>query len=161
MTEALVGFDGPEPVQVAELEEEKVNEEVTGMNGIPEPGYGSSFFQHGATTVGVVIRNHDLLVIAQDKIVARRQGDFARFAYRRGWGEVSADLVIAGDTVLHVTPAGLETVDRPAVKQRAALSAALDRVARQYPSSAPDYLAALRTLGADRKLIAECQALAP
>lgn len=162
MTEALVGFDGPEPVQVAELEEEKVNEEVTGRNGVPDPGYGSSFFQHGATTVGFVIRNHDLLVIAQDKIVARRQGTFARFAYRRGWGEVSADLVIAGDAVLHATPAGLETVDRPAVKQRVALRAALERVVDgRYPSSAPDYLAALRTLGADGTLIAECQALAP
>jgi hypothetical protein len=155
--EILVGLDGPEPVRVAKFKPEPMDGPIRPSGHI----YDGSFFQHGDVTVGFVIRGKNLSVIANDKVVAQSHGEIGRYGYERRWTERSPDLLVDSGTIMHPTPTSLEKVDRDLVKAHEAYRAALERVLDNPPSSAPAYLAALRTLGADSKLVAECKVLAP
>lgn len=154
-TESLVTLAGAEPVRVAKfpivLEQGPVNDHHL----------TSQFFQHGDTVIGVVIRNNNLAVIANDKIVAQSHGDIARYVYDRSWMEKSFDVIVDSGSFMHPTPTGLEKLDREAVKDHETQRLAIERVLDNPASNDSAYLAALRTLGADAKLVAECKALAP
>jgi hypothetical protein len=160
--ELLVGLDGPEPVRVAKFKPEQIEpQQIWGPDEATGHVYDGSFFQHGDVTVGVVIRGKNLSVIANDKVVAQSHGELARYNYDRRWAELSFDLIVDGGTIMHPTPTSLEKIDRAMVKPHEAYRAALEHVLDNPPSNAPTYLAALRTLGATAKLVAECKALAP
>jgi len=155
--ELLVGLDGPEPVRVAKFKQDPIIGPSRSVGHV----YDGSFFQHGDVTVGVVIRGKNVSVIASDKVVAQSHGEIVRYGYDRRWNERSPDLIVDSGTIMHPTPTSLEKLDRDMVKPHEAYRAALERVLDNSPSNAPAYLAALRTLGADSKLVAECKALAP
>lgn len=155
--ELLVGLDGPEPVRVAKFKPDQVLGPIQSKGHV----YDGAFFQHGDVTVGFVIRGKNLSVIANNKVVAQSHGEIARYRYDRRWNELSLDLIVDSGTIFHPTPASLEKLDRQLVKPHEAYRAALERVLDNPPSNDPAYLAALRTLGAAPKLVAECKALAP
>jgi hypothetical protein len=149
-----MALDGPAPVKVARFKQPPYIAQV----GIVDP-YETMFFQHGNTVVGVVIRDQNMSVIANDKVVAQSHGAIARYAYDRRWHELSPDLVVDSGTLFHPTPAGLDKLDRSLVQDREAERRALERVLHDPPSKDPAYLAALRTLGARAELVAECKKL--
>jgi hypothetical protein len=155
--ELLVGLDGPESVRVAKFKQDSTIGEGRSAGHV----YEGAFFQHGDVTVGVVIRGKNLSVIANDKVVAQSHGEIVRYGYDRRWSERSPDLIVDSGTIMHPTPTSLEKVDRDLVKPHELYRAALERVLANPPSNEPPYLAALRTLGATPKLVAECKALAP
>ena len=99
-------------------------------------------------------------VIANNKIVAQSHGDIARYVYDRAWLEKSFDVIVDGGRFMHPTPTGIEKLDRDAVKDHETQRLALEQVLDNPASNDSGYLAALRTLGADAKLVAECKALA-
>ncbi|HEY0251674.1 MAG TPA: hypothetical protein VGC41_09115, partial [Kofleriaceae bacterium] len=76
-------------------------------------------------------------------------------------GEDSFDLVVeTGNGYHHPTPTGFERVDAEPMKAHELRRAALELVlAPGDPTKDDKYLAALRLLGADAKLIAECKKL--
>jgi len=152
--EVVMALDGPVPVKVATFKQPAELAQV----GIVEP-YETMFFQHGDTVVGVVIRDQNMSVIANNQVVAQSHGAIARYAFDRRWHEVSPDIVVDSGTLFHPTPTGLEKLDRSLVQDREAERRALERVLHDPPSNAPAYLAALRTLGARAELVAECQKL--
>lgn len=152
--EVVMALDGPAPVKVAAFKQPPDIAQV----GIVEP-FETMFFQHGDTVVGVVIRDQNMSVIANDKVVAQSHGAIARYAFDPRWHEVSPDIVVDSGTLFHPTPTGLEKLDRSLVQDREAERRALERVLHDPPSKAPAYLAALRTLGARAELVAACQKL--
>ena len=109
--------------------------------------------------IGVVIRNDNLAVIANGKIVAQSHGTISHYLYDTRWHERSLDLVVDSGTIMHPTPTGIEKLDRTLIKDRETHRLARDLVSTGSASHDPAYLAALRTLGADEKLVAECKAL--
>jgi hypothetical protein len=152
--EVLMALDGPAPAKVARFRQPPYIAQV----GIVDP-YENMFFQHGDTVVGVVIRDQNMSVIANGKVVAQSHGQIARYAFDRRWHETSPDLVVDGGTLFHPSPTGLDKPDRSLVQDREAQRRALERVLHDPPSKDPAYLAALRTLGARAELVAECKKL--
>jgi len=153
--EVLVALDGPAPVKVAKFKQDPA------FDGPRPPGhqYDGIFFQHGDTTVGFVIRSGNVSVIANDKVVAQSHGEIRRYGFDRRWPELALDVIVDSGTLFHPSPAGLEKLDRALVADREARRKALERLLDNPPSKDPQYLAALHTLGADARLVAECKKL--
>jgi hypothetical protein len=152
--EVLFALDGPAPVKVAKFKQPPEYAQV----GMVQP-YENMFFQHGDTVVGVVIRDQNMSVIANGKVIAQSHGEIVRYAFDRRWHELSPDIVVDSGTLFHPSPTGLEELDRALVHDREAQRRALERVLDNPPSKDPAYLAALRTLGARAELVTECNKL--
>jgi hypothetical protein len=152
-TESLVAVDGSEPVRIAKFPI------VFEQGPVVDHHLTSQFFQHGDTVLGVVIRNSNLAVIANNKIIAQSHGNIVRYDYDRRWAEHSFDVVVDSGSFIHPTPTGLEKLDRDAVKDHETQRLAIEHLLDNPASNDASYLAALRTLGADAKLVAECKAL--
>jgi hypothetical protein len=123
-------------------------------------GHSEAWFSHGGTIVGIAIGGPNLWVIADGKVVAQSKGDALSF-YRSDdrFSETSNDVFIDGGTLWHATPTGREKLDMSLVADHEARRAAIALLKSTAPSSGAKYIAALRLLGADKALIAECKKL--
>ncbi|MFT3696778.1 MAG: hypothetical protein QM831_26790 [Kofleriaceae bacterium] len=155
--EFLMSTSGSQPVKVQKF---KVEGDVTdGNGGPPSHSYVGGFFMHGTTAVGWVLRGQNLFVIANGKVVATSHGQFGLYTYDRR-GVQSFDLFVEGEHVIeHPSPTGIDKVDRDAMRTHDQWRAAVDLVSDTPPSHDEAYLAALKLLGADAKLIAEAKKL--
>ncbi len=152
-TESLITLAGTAPVRVAKF---PVNPE---QDGVFDHHATTEFFLHGATVIGVVIRYDNLALIANGKVVAQSHGAISHYVYDDRWHERRLDLIVDSGTIMHPTPTGIEKLDRTLIKDRETYRLALQLVLYGTASSDPPYLAALRTVGADAKLVTECKAL--
>ena len=153
----LVDISQAEPIRVTTLHQQDVAESARMTTAV---GYVGHFFKHGDVTIGVVIHDRNLAVIANDKIVAQSHGEITLYGYHPAWAETAPDLIIDSGTVFHPTPTGLEKVDRAVLRDVMRKRNALQLVAGpEAPSHDPAYLDALKELGAGPALIAECRAL--
>jgi hypothetical protein len=118
-----------------------------------------AFFRHDAALIAIAIHDQDLWIVANGKVVTQSKGRVALYQPKPRRRETSSDIVVDNGTLWHATPAGRDKLDPKLVREYQAPQAALARVLESAPSSDRDYLAALRTLGADAALIAECAAL--
>ncbi|MFT3696776.1 MAG: hypothetical protein QM831_26780 [Kofleriaceae bacterium] len=126
--------------------------------------YTGSFFLHGTTVVGLILRHDNLYVVSGNKIVASSHGYTSMYPYDSRWTEQSFDFIHEeGNGYLHATPTGLERLDPEPLRDHDTRQAAIDLLLATDDSvgatnTAP-YIAALKLLGADAKLVAECEAL--
>ncbi|MFT3696777.1 MAG: hypothetical protein QM831_26785 [Kofleriaceae bacterium] len=155
--EFLMSTSGAEPTKV-----QKFKSDVNLDGPMPRThSYIGSFFTHGATIVGWVLRGENLYVIANGKTVATSHGHYEAYLFDRRWyQEPSFDLFSeTGNGFWHATPTGLERIDAELVRDHEAKRAAIQTLLDDDPSHDAKYLAALKLLGADAKLIAEAKKL--
>ncbi|MBA3462339.1 MAG: hypothetical protein H0T46_20425 [Deltaproteobacteria bacterium] len=126
----------------------------------PAPGHSESWFVHDGTIVGIAIASGNLWVIANNTVVAQTKGaNLAFYRYDDRWSESSSNIFVDEGTLWHATPTGREKLDPALVRDHEARRAAIALLQRDPPSGNAKYLAALRLLGADKALIAECKKL--
>jgi len=119
------------------------------------------WFTHDGAFVGIVIANENLWVVSGNKVVAQSKGAVAFYRADDRWGETSIDVFVDGGTLWRATPTGREKLDRALVRDHEARRAAIALLLNASPSGDPTYLGALKLLGADAALIAECKRLWP
>ena len=130
----------------------------------PASMHDEQFFLHGGTLVGVAIGGgmdvdaRNLWIIVDGKVVATSHGHIFFYTAGNGASAPSRDIIDDSGTLWHATPTGREKLDPALVKEHEQRRRAIDLV-NGDASSAPAYLAALKLLGADAKLVAECAAL--
>jgi hypothetical protein len=129
------------------------------MGPQPPPSiHEEQFFMHDGTLVGVILGSQNLWVVVGGKVVAQSHGEIYFYTAGNGAQARSRDIVLDGGTLWHATPTGRERLDPALVRDHERRRDAIDMLAGDA-SSAPEYLAALKLLGADAKLYAECKAL--
>jgi hypothetical protein len=123
-------------------------------------GHLEKWFSHDGAIVGIAIANQSLWVIADGKAIAQTKGaSLAFYRYDDRGEESSNDIFLDGGTLWHATPTGREKLDLALVRDHEARRAAIALLAQSLPSADAKYLGALKLLGADAALVAECKKL--
>jgi hypothetical protein len=157
--EVLLALDGTGPRRVLGFT-------YTGEGGASSSrlAHGGAFFRHGTTVVGTVTFEDKVWAVANGAVVGTRHGEHQRYGYDRSWlHDASDDVLVDARTraLWHATPTGFERLDDEPVRTHEARRTAIERLLDDPAGHDPAYLAALRTLGADPALVAECEVLAP
>ena len=145
---------GGKQYKVAEgdvIEVEKLDADLGGEVALP-----AILLVDGETVTHDAAKLAKVAVTAE--VVAQTKGDVGMYHYDV-WAEDSIDVFSDGGALWHATPTGRDRLDPALIKDHEAKRAAVARLHADFPSGAPAYLAALRLLGADGPLIAECAKL--